>query len=320
MNLEKDEKTILKEFDDKIKDAEENEGDIEVRDAIFAKAEYYLEKGDRVNARLNLKKVLEKTAGNQKKLEYNLLILHTFYQEDELGKFGEYLEICNKLNEEGGDWEKKNKLDVYRGIMMMIRREFSQASLTFLGCVNTFNASEIISFEKLVFYGAVLGILTLPRKTVKEKIIDNSDVVSILLENSLLQDFIFSFYQSNYQGFFKILLRITERDLDNDKFLKPHKNYILKQARICIYRQYLESYKTVTLEKMSRDFKVSTKFIDKELSEFIASGRIKSQIDRVNGVVESSKEEERIELYKEIMKKGDHLIEKMHTLMRKANI
>ena len=126
MKEEKDEKTILKDFDDKIKDAEENEGDIEIRDAIFAKAEYFLEKGDRVNARLNLKKALEKTAGNSKKLEYNLLILHTFYEENEIGKFSEYLEICKKLNEEGGDWEKKNKLDVYRGIMMIIKREFSE--------------------------------------------------------------------------------------------------------------------------------------------------------------------------------------------------
>lgn len=87
-----------------------------------------------------------------------------------------------------------------------------------------------------------------------------------------------------------------------------------------IYTQYLEAFKTVTLDKMANDFNLSVDFLDKQLSELIANGKIRAQIDKVNGVVDSSKGDERIEVYNEIIRKGDHLIERMHKLMRIALI
>ena len=71
---------------------------------------------------------------------------------------------------------------------------------------------------------------------------------------------------------------------------------------------------------MASDFSVSKEFIDEQLSDLISKRKIKAQIDKVNGVVDSSKGDTRIEVYNEVIKKGDHLIERMHKLMRLANI
>ena len=55
-----------------------------------------------------------------------------------------------------------------------------------------------------------------------------------------------------------------------DKYLSDHKKFYEKEMRVVIYSQFLESYKTVTLENMASSFGVSVKFIDmviKKLTE-----------------------------------------------------
>ena len=67
---------------------------------------------------------------------------------------------------------------------------------------------------------------------------------------------------------------------------------------------------------MARDFGVSATFIDKELFQLIANRKLNCQIDRVNGVVESSKGDQRVGMYKEILRKGDNIVEKMYKVAR----
>jgi 26S proteasome regulatory subunit N7 len=49
---------------------------------------------------------------------------------------------------------------------------------------------------------------------------------------------------------------------------------------VCIL-QFLDSYKSVTLESMASAFGVSVDFIDYELVDFIVAGRLPAKIDRV---------------------------------------
>jgi len=147
----------------------------------------------------------------------------------------------------GGDWEKKNKLCVYEGISCLISRNFTKAAELFLAQVDTFNAPEIITFDELVYYGCILGIITLSRQKIKEKIINNSEIVAVLREDKTIFDFVYSVYDANYNVFFENLIVLTENFIAKDQFLRPHKEYILKKIRIVIYTQYLEAFKTVTI-------------------------------------------------------------------------
>lgn len=53
--------------------------------------------------------------------------------------------------------------------------------------------------------------------------------------------------------------------------------------------QFLESYKSVTLERMAAAFAVSPGFMDEELAEFIVRGQVAARIDRVAGVVQTTR-------------------------------
>ena len=53
--------------------------------------------------------------------------------------------------------------------------------------------------------------------------------------------------------------------------------------------QFLESYKSVKLGSMAAAFGVGSDFMDQELAGFIAAGRLPAKIDKVAGVVETSR-------------------------------
>ena len=53
--------------------------------------------------------------------------------------------------------------------------------------------------------------------------------------------------------------------------------------------QFLDAYKSVTLDSMARSFGVSPAFIDAELEEFIVAGHLTAKIDKVAGVVETNR-------------------------------
>lgn len=60
--------------------------------------------------------------------------------------------------------------------------------------------------------------MTLPRSQVKEKIIDNSEITSVLREDPVIFDFVSCFYNAQYEVFFEKLIILSDNFLDKDKF------------------------------------------------------------------------------------------------------
>jgi 26S proteasome regulatory subunit N7 len=47
-----------------------------------------------------------------------------------------------------------------------------------------------------------------------------------------------------------------------DRYLHPHFRYYMREIRTVVYSQFLESYKSVTIEAMAKAFGVTVEFID----------------------------------------------------------
>ena len=101
--------------------------------------------------------------------------------------------------------------------------------------------------------------------------------------------------------------------MKQDRYFHSHYRYYVREMRILGYSQLLESYRSLTLQYMANAFGVSEEFIDRyarqlflvgfsiiawlpyaklfarELSRFIAAGRLNCKIDKVNGVVETNR-------------------------------
>jgi hypothetical protein len=47
-----------------------------------------------------------------------------------------------------------------------------------------------------------------------------------------------------------------------DRYLFPHFRYYMREVRVVAYSQFLESYKSVTMDAMAKAFGVSVNFLD----------------------------------------------------------
>ena len=115
--------------------------------------------------------------------------------------------------------------------------------------------------------------------------------------------------------------------VEEDKNVAIHKKYIVKEMRIMIYSLFLESYKTVTLERMAGQFGVSPAFIDKlplpdsrELSGLISARRLNCKIDKVVGLIESQRIDARNNYYKQSLKQGEAILNRIQKLSRVGNV
>ena len=90
--------------------------------------------------------------------------------------------------------------------------------------------------------------------------------------------------------------------------------------RLVAYRQYLEAFKSVTIQNMASAFGVSSDFLDVELSDFIYSGKLNCKIDKVSGVIESNRPNHKVELFNQTIKQGDALLNRVQKLARALDI
>lgn len=102
----------LQKFEEAIKNAEENYGDTEVREAIMNKADFFLRNGDDDKAIKTYMQAYEKTVGVSKRLEIYMILLQIYFRKNNLEEIKTHIAKSKVLLEEGGDWENKNKLKV----------------------------------------------------------------------------------------------------------------------------------------------------------------------------------------------------------------
>lgn len=297
----------------KILDAKENLGDTETRDALLAKATFFNRIGDKEQAVECLNTTYEKTLGLGGRLDIILTLIRIgfFFEDQEMVK--KEIDRAKVVLSKGGDWERRNKLKVYEGMYHMTNRSWKEAATLFLNVMPTFTASELVDFKEFIFYTVILTMVALDRPTLREKLVNAPEVLSVIKETPHLQDFMESFFSCRYHDFMKNFVPIIDR-VRADRYLTRHCRHFMRIMRLNAYRQFLASYRSVKLEAMGAEFGVSASFIDSELSSFISSGKLTCKIDKVGGVIESNVSDSRSQVYVDIIKQGDLCLNRMQKL------
>ncbi|THU49738.1 hypothetical protein C4D60_Mb06t12700 [Musa balbisiana] len=305
----------LKKLDDKIADAEENLGESEVREAHLAKSLFYIQIGDKDKALEQLKTTEGKTVavGQKMDLVFYTLQLGLFYMDFDL--ISKSIDKAKNLFEEGGDWERKNRLKVYEGLYCMATRNFKKAANLFLDSISTFTTYELLSYDTFIFYTVLTSIISLDRVSLKQKVVDAPEILTVIGKIPHLSEFLNSLYGCRYKSFFSAFSGLTEQ-IKLDRYLQPHFRFYMREVRTVVYSQFLESYKSVTMEAMATAFGVSVDFIDLELSGFIAAGKLHCKIDKVAGVLETNRPDAKNALYQATIKQGDFLLNRIQKLSR----
>lgn len=312
-DLKKKNDEELAKLDEKIKDAQENLGDVEVRDGMLAKAEFYTRIGDKDKAYEEHQVAFEKTVGAGGKLDNILSVIRISFFYDEKDRAKKEIERAKAELAKGGDWERRNKLKVYEGVMLMNLRQFDAAAKNFLDAMPTFTAVELVTFKDFVFYTVLTSMVALDRKANRERVIHCPEILSVIDEIPHLRGFMESFYYGRYKEFMEHFAHVIDL-VRKDRYLSKHVRHFMRIMRLNAYRQFLASYRSVTLDAMSGFFGVSPAFLDTEISSFISSGKLACKIDKVGGVVESNVIDQRSTVYTSIIKQGDLLLNRMQRL------
>lgn len=112
----------------------------------------------------------------------------------------------------------------------------------------------------------------------------------------------------------------VEDVLLKDRYLHPHCAFWMREMHILAYKQFLDSYQSVTLRAMADAFGVSTNFIDYHASRFIAANRLSAKIDKYGGVIVTNRPDLKNAQYREIIQKGDLLLNRIQKLARVVDL
>ena len=95
-------------------------------------------------------------------------------------------------------------------------------------------------------------------------------------------------------------------------FVPPHSQTPLPPPPVPIFQ-------SVTLEAMATAFGVSPEFVEAEVADLVASGRLDAQVDAVDGVVRARRGDERAGHYAAALRAGDALLNRLQALSKVAD-
>merc|ERR1719162_1824884 len=156
-------------------------------------------------------------------------------------------------------------------------------------------------------------MVSLDRPTLREQLVSSPEVLGSIKETPHCEDFLNSYFYCKYKPFNEHFLHMIDL-VRSDRYLYRHSRYFVRTMRLNAYKQFLTSYKSVTLEAMATDFGVSKAFLDQDLSSFISSGKLTCKIDKVGEIIESNEADTRSQVYVSIIKQGDLLLNRMQKL------
>lgn len=317
--MEAKNKEKIEKLTEAIGNAETNDGESEVREAMVAKCEYLTSIGRKEDALKMLKETLDKTntTGHKLDLHFHMIRLGLFFNDNKLITLN--LDKAKELIELGGDWDRRNRLKVYTGIYAMSVRNFKEAAENFLDTVSTFTSYELMDYHTFIKYTIVSAMLALERNELTKKVVEGADIQEVLHEIPLFKKFIDSLYNAQYADFFVALAEV-EGILKADRLLAAHTNFYVREMRIRSYAQLLESYSSLTVAYMADSFGVSTRFIDTELSRFISTGSLNAKIDKVGGIIQTNRPDKKNWQYQSVIKQGDILLNRIQKLSRVITI
>jgi 26S proteasome regulatory subunit N7 len=109
------------------------------------------------------------------------------------------------LIEEGGDWDRRNRLKVYEGLYNLSVRKFKEAATLFLDTVSTFTSYELMDYSTFVVYTVYVSMLAMPRNELREKVVRGAEILEVLHNQRDVREFLMFLFDCNYEKFFRRL-------------------------------------------------------------------------------------------------------------------
>jgi len=172
----------LKELEEAVEEAMESAGDMEVMDARLAVAQFASQALSEKEALAAYEKVLAlPKVSSGKKIDSLMACARVASFYGDTAATDEFMDRAHKLAEAGGgaDWDRRNRLKVYRALQSMLHRDLETAAGLLLDCIATFSCAEMCTYQEFIVYAILTNMLHLPRPDLKQKLIDGPEILSV---------------------------------------------------------------------------------------------------------------------------------------------
>lgn len=172
----------VKDLEAAVEEAIESAGDMEVMDARVAIARFASKSLSQAEALAAYEKVLAlPKVSSGKKIDSLMACARVASFYSDTSAADAFMERAHKLAEAGGgaDWDRRNRLKVYRALQSLLHRDLETSSKLLLDCIATFSCVEMCTYQEFIVYTILTNMLHLPRPDLKKKIIDGPEVLSV---------------------------------------------------------------------------------------------------------------------------------------------
>ena len=179
---------------------------------------------------------------------------------------------------------------------------------------------EMLPQETLAYYVVLSCLSSLTRAEIRESVITNSSILSMLETIPDTNDILDNFMMGRYEAFQRQLNKLQKK-LKYDQFFGEHRsNNFFKKIRTLTLQQYVKPFKVIDMREISTAFGLPLEVIETELTELITSGQIKAKIDSYQKRLYARKQNPQLEAYKKAAQVGQQFIRDTEDMLLKINL
>lgn len=213
----------------------------------------------------------------------------------------------------GTDFERSNKLHIIEGVYMIYNRKFKEAAELLIESIPTFNCDDFISIEKCVVYSVFAELLAYSRSDFKATIVSSSTIRQITLNIPYLDQLIQSYVKCEFSNFMDALSVVFMNNIENDHFIGHHAIYVLSQARLVIYSQYMSAFSSIKVSQMAESFGISEELLREDIYAFAAHSNLDVRIE--GEYIYTTEIDVNEKVYNDITEMGDSLVLRIRRLL-----
>jgi 26S proteasome regulatory subunit N7 len=170
---------------------------------MFLKARFQAKIGDWNEAEKTYDEILVKPKTvTGRKIDAHMEKARIAFFSLDTNKLKTAIDEAKRLNEIGGDWDRRNRLKIYESLYLMSVHDLKAAAALLLDCVATFSCTELLDYNQFSFFTLVSNIIYLDRNDLRKKIINDPHVITVIRELPATQKLVNSIYNCDYQSFF----------------------------------------------------------------------------------------------------------------------
>ncbi|CAL5984970.1 26S_proteasome non-ATPase regulatory subunit 6 [Hexamita inflata] len=179
-------------------------------------------------------------------------------------------------------FDNNSQLEIYQAVSILLFKAphlkfIRQVAPLLTNNISTFSAESLMSFEEFIVTSFVIAICKFSRKELQALIDKQMDNFNYVLSNKVCK-ILLDVVNCQYEGF-QNAVELLRTEVKMNFYVSKYAEVLVDLFKAKVYEQYLKTYNSVALDKISFDLKVDKSQLINELEYFIFTDQLKAKMN-----------------------------------------